>query len=148
MFRGKDDVLTFTKWLSRFNTSTSNRIALRFIRQNLQRWVGYVWFGRPVRSRITGEKLLVRPTCTQDIKMYRREIDWMDAFSWTRWWTCGFHKRQEKYWVLRCKTKINSVALVRKRTIPTERPPLVEKLVPTFADRGRRVVSATDPHGR
>jgi hypothetical protein len=39
----------------------------------------------------------------------------------------------------------NSVALVRKRTIPTERPPLV---TPTFADRGCRVVSATDPHGR
>jgi hypothetical protein len=25
---------------------------------------------------------------------------------------------------------------------------LSEKLVPTFADRGCRVVSATDPHGR
>jgi hypothetical protein len=44
--------------------------------------------------------------------------------------------------------KINSVALVRKRTIPTERPPLSAKLVPTFTDRGCRVVSATDPHGR
>jgi hypothetical protein len=33
-----------------------------------------------------------------------------------------------------------SVVLVRKRTIP--------KLVPTFADRGYCVVSATDPKGR
>jgi hypothetical protein len=30
----------------------------------------------------------------------------------------------------------NSVALVSQRTIPTERPPLVAKLVPTFADTG------------
>jgi hypothetical protein len=37
--------------------------------------------------------------------------------------------------------------LVRKRTIPTERP-LVAKLVLTFADRGCSEVSATDPHGR
>jgi hypothetical protein len=29
----------------------------------------------------------------------------------------------------------NSVALVRERTIPTERPPLSAKLVPTFAER-------------
>jgi hypothetical protein len=33
-------------------------------------------------------------------------------------------------------TKLNSVALVRERTIPTERPPLVGEIVPTFADRG------------
>jgi hypothetical protein len=46
------------------------------------------------------------------------------------------------------KTKLNSVALVRKRTIPAERPPLVGKLVPTFADRGCRVISATDSHDR
>jgi hypothetical protein len=44
--------------------------------------------------------------------------------------------------------KINSVALVRERTMPTERPPLVSEVVPTFADRGRCVVSATDPPDR
>jgi hypothetical protein len=33
-------------------------------------------------------------------------------------------------------TITNSVALVRERTIPTERPRLSAKLVPTFADRG------------
>jgi hypothetical protein len=45
--------------------------------------------------------------------------------------------------------KLNSVALVRERTIPTERSPFfLAKLVPTFADRGCRVVSATDSHGR
>jgi hypothetical protein len=38
--------------------------------------------------------------------------------------------------------------LVRERTMPTERPPLVGEVVPTFADRGCRVVSATDSHGR
>jgi hypothetical protein len=42
----------------------------------------------------------------------------------------------------------NSVVLDRKRNIPTERPRLSAKLVPAFADRGCRVVSATDPHGR
>jgi hypothetical protein len=30
--------------------------------------------------------------------------------------------------------KLNSVALVRERTMPTERPPLVGEVVPTFAD--------------
>jgi hypothetical protein len=42
----------------------------------------------------------------------------------------------------------NSVVLVRERTIPIERPPLVGKVMPTFADRGCRVVSATDPYDR
>jgi hypothetical protein len=44
----------------------------------------------------------------------------------------------------------NSVASVRKRTIPTERPPLsaVGEVVPTFAGRECYVVSATDSHGR
>jgi hypothetical protein len=41
-----------------------------------------------------------------------------------------------------------SVALVRNRTIPTERPPLVGEVGANFAVRGCRVVSATDPHGR
>jgi hypothetical protein len=36
---------------------------------------------------------------------------------------------------LRLKTKLNSVALVRERTIPTDRR-LLAKLVPPFADRG------------
>jgi hypothetical protein len=35
--------------------------------------------------------------------------------------------------------------LVRKRTIPTERPPLVGEVSATFADRGCGVVSPTDP---
>jgi hypothetical protein len=34
------------------------------------------------------------------------------------------------------RNKTNSVGLVREQTIPTERPPLVGKLVPTFADKG------------
>jgi hypothetical protein len=44
--------------------------------------------------------------------------------------------------------KLNSVALVRERTMTTKRPPLVGEVVPTFADRGCCVVSATDSHGR
>jgi hypothetical protein len=46
------------------------------------------------------------------------------------------------------KKKNNSMALVCEQTIPTERPPLVRKLVPIFAYRGCRVVKATYPHGR
>jgi hypothetical protein len=46
------------------------------------------------------------------------------------------------------KTKLNSAALVRERTMPTERPPLVGEVVPSFADRGCCVVSATDSYGR
>src|SRR5215469_10037536 len=34
------------------------------------------------------------------------------------------------------KKKKNSMAVVRERTIPTEQPPPVGDLVPTFADRG------------
>jgi hypothetical protein len=45
-------------------------------------------------------------------------------------------------------TKKNPVALVRERTMPTERPPLFGEVVPTFANRGCCVVSATDPPGR
>jgi hypothetical protein len=41
--------------------------------------------------------------------------------------------------------KLNSVALVRKRTIPTERPPLVGEVMLTFEDIRCREVSATDP---
>jgi hypothetical protein len=54
------------------------------------------------------------------------------------------------HWVGGCilvKTKLNSVALVRERTVPSDRR-LSAKLVPTFTERGCRVVSATDPHGR
>jgi CBS-domain-containing membrane protein len=43
--------------------------------------------------------------------------------------------------------KINPVAFVRERTVPTERP-LSARLVPTFADRGCHVLSATNPYGR
>jgi hypothetical protein len=38
------------------------------------------------------------------------------------------------------------MALVRERTIPTDRPPLVGEVSTNFADRGCRVVSATDSH--
>jgi hypothetical protein len=44
------------------------------------------------------------------------------------------------------KNKLNSVALVRERTIPTERLPFVYKVSVKLL-RGR-VVSATNPHGR
>jgi hypothetical protein len=44
--------------------------------------------------------------------------------------------------------KKTSVALVSKRTIRPSDRRLSAKLMPTFADRGCRVVRATDPHGR
>jgi hypothetical protein len=37
---------------------------------------------------------------------------------------------------------------VRERTVLTERPPLVVEVSSYFADRGRRVVSVTEPYGR
>jgi hypothetical protein len=46
------------------------------------------------------------------------------------------------------QTELNSVVLVRERTMSTEQRPLVGVVVPTFADRGCCVVSATDSHGR
>jgi hypothetical protein len=43
----------------------------------------------------------------------------------------------------------NSVASVHKRTLPTERPPLVSEVSANFfADRGCHVVSVTNPYGR
>ena len=47
------------------------------------------------------------------------------------------------------KTKLNSVALVRERTVPTERPPPVGEVSANFPRiEGCHVVSATVPHGR
>jgi hypothetical protein len=40
------------------------------------------------------------------------------------------------------------VVVVRKRTIPTERPPLVGEVSVNSADRGCHVLSMTDPYGR
>jgi hypothetical protein len=49
---------------------------------------------------------------------------------------------------MKSKQKQNSVALVRERTIPTERPPPVGKVSANFLRIERcHVVSATDPHG-
>jgi hypothetical protein len=47
------------------------------------------------------------------------------------------------------KEKKNSVSSVSKRTIPTERPPLVSEVSTNFfADRGCHVVSLTYPYSR
>jgi hypothetical protein len=46
------------------------------------------------------------------------------------------------------KKKLNSVALVRERTIPTKRPQLVNEVRANVSDRGCRVVSTKDPYGR
>ena len=51
--------------------------------------------------------------------------------------------------VLAQELKLNSVALVRQRTIPTERPPPVGEVSANFLRiEVCHVVSATDPHGR
>ena len=42
----------------------------------------------------------------------------------------------------------SSVALVRKRTIPTERPPPVGEVIANFCGEGCHVVNATDRRGR
>jgi hypothetical protein len=46
------------------------------------------------------------------------------------------------------KAETNSVAISRKRTIPTERPPRPSNIVPTFAGRVCCVVRSADPYGR
>jgi hypothetical protein len=55
---------------------------------------------------------------------------------------------KEAMYISTTTLKLNYVVLDRKRTIPTERPPLVGKVSSIFADRGRNVVGATDTHGR
>jgi hypothetical protein len=57
-------------------------------------------------------------------------------------------KRKLEKSLPQCHYKKPSVDLVRWRTMPTERPPLLGEVVPTFAVRGYCVVSATDPPGR
>jgi hypothetical protein len=42
----------------------------------------------------------------------------------------------------------NSVAWVRERNIPIERPPLFREVSANFLNRGCHVVSVTDPYGR
>jgi hypothetical protein len=44
--------------------------------------------------------------------------------------------------------KTNPVALVRKRTIPTERPPIVSEVSANICGWGCNVVSVMDPYGR
>jgi hypothetical protein len=58
------------------------------------------------------------------------------------------NRNANKYNDTKLKTKLISVALVRELTMPTEQPPLVGEVVPTFSDKGYRVVSAKDSHGR
>jgi hypothetical protein len=64
------------------------------------------------------------------------------AAAWSDLEHTAVDDKEEKH-----KTKLNSVALVRERTIPTDRR-LLAKIMPTFADRGCRVVSAAESHGR
>jgi hypothetical protein len=66
-------------------------------------------------------------------------MDEEPAKSWSRPATSVYSNKENKK---------HSVAWVRERTKPTERLRLSAKLVPTFADRGCRVVSVTDPYGR
>jgi hypothetical protein len=51
-------------------------------------------------------------------------------------------------WSFNFNEKKTPWPVVRKRTIPTEWPPLVDEVSAKFADRICRVVRATDPHGR
>ena len=71
---------------------------------------------------------------------------------WTRFWNSWFQSRREK-WTLQLisaaenryntitlfRTKLNSVALVRERTIPTDRPPPVGEVSANFC--GQRGVT-------
>jgi hypothetical protein len=59
----------------------------------------------------------------------------------------SIHHYLSAYHPILYELKLNSTTLVRERTMPTERPPLVGEVVPTFAHRGCCVVSATDSHG-
>jgi hypothetical protein len=58
------------------------------------------------------------------------------------------HLDTKVIWSRTRKQKTNSLALVRERTIPAERPPLLGDVRANFADRGCHVVSVTDLYGR
>jgi hypothetical protein len=64
--------------------------------------------------------------------------------------TYTFYKQggSKQEWNSNLETKqicLNTVALIRKQTIPIERPPLVGEVNAKFADRGCHVIRATDP---
>jgi hypothetical protein len=56
------------------------------------------------------------------------------------------NEKLHNLWPLRNILKLNSVALVSKQTNRPSGRRLSGNLVPTFMDRGCRMVSATDPH--
>jgi len=72
------------------------------------------------------------------------------TFSRYIWLSCEnknkakFRKRCVLSWII----KLNSVALVRTRTIPTERPPPVGEVSANFCGYRCHVVSVTGPHSR
>jgi hypothetical protein len=64
-------------------------------------------------------------------------------------WPLCFHILNGLYNnVINVETKLNSVALIRRVLLRPSDRRLSTKLVPTFADRGCRVVTATVPHAR
>jgi len=66
-----------------------------------------------------------------NLHIYMTSAVGTNVTSWSKWAYLGY-----------VKLKLNSVALVRERTIPTERPPTFLRI------EGCHVVSATGPHGR
>jgi hypothetical protein len=58
-------------------------------------------------------------------------------------------KRENSKWSTKCEKQYkNSMVLVRERTIPTERTPLVGEVSANFGERGCRLVNAMHPYGR
>jgi hypothetical protein len=72
----------------------------------------------------------------------------------TAFWTLWLYFHPKGTFSLRVELKkkeeikLNSVVLVRERTIPTERLLLVAKLVPKFPDKGCLMFIVADPNGR
>jgi hypothetical protein len=75
-----------------------------------------------------------------NVKIYRREIgcEAVECVICLRIGSSGV--------ILGRRTKTNSVAWVRERTIHIERPPLVGEVGANFTDRGCHIVSLTDPY--
>jgi hypothetical protein len=90
-----------------------------------------------------------------------RHTDLQEGFLTFRWAQVEWCKTNFKDWFRHLKfdvggshiyrhdgdliKKLNSVALVCERTIPTERPPLFCEISANFADRGCHAVSVVDP---
>ena len=122
-----------SRWKDVLNTSLHLLVSLHECQKNIP-YKTACTNGLPDDGQMMFEHLV-------DAKNWIKTIIWKAYICWFMLHNC--------ITMYSTKTKLNSVALVRERTIPTERPPPVGEGSANFLRvEGCHVVSATSPHGR